>query len=185
MTTRLTLNLVVLVAAVGMCLAGCASTSPTPAASANSPVASATTPTPAAAGGSAGGSSTAGVLLKIASTSLGQVVVDGNGMTIYQYDKDTQNSGKSTCTGQCAAAWPAVETDSATPNVQGVTGKVGTIAGVDGKKQVTLDGWPLYLYAPDKNPGDTSGQGVGGVWWVLSPAGARMTAAAGTGGGGY
>ncbi len=59
--------------------------------------------------------------------------------------------------------WPFVTTDSVTPEVKGVTGTVGTIDTPDGKKQVTLNGWPLYYFAGDSKPGDTNGQGVGGI----------------------
>lgn len=106
-------------------------------------------------------------------TSLGTVVVDGRGMTVYFFDSDTPGSGASTCTDACAAAWPAVETDSDSPTVEGVTGEVGVITGVDGAHQVTLDGRPLYTYAQDMAPGDVNGQGVGGVWWVVAPDGSE------------
>jgi predicted lipoprotein with Yx(FWY)xxD motif len=61
-----------------------------------------------------------------------------------------------------------------------VTGEIGTITGVDGSTQVTLNGWPLYYYAGESAAGDTNGQGVGGVWWVLTPEGEKIG-----GGGGY
>ena len=115
--------------------------------------------------------------LAIADSDLGEIVVDGKGMTVYMFDKDTQGSGSSTCEGQCATNWPAVNTDAASADeitVDGVTGEVGTITGVDGKTQVTLNGWPLYYYVGDKAAGDTTGQAVGDIWWVLSPAGERM-----------
>ena len=51
---------------------------------------------------------------------------------------------------------------------------MGTIKGVDGKPQLTLNGWPLYYSVGDAAAGQTSGQGVGNVWWVLSPAGAPI-----------
>ncbi|WP_249295848.1 hypothetical protein [Agrococcus sp. Marseille-Q4369] len=54
------------------------------------------------------------------------------------------------------------------------TGELGTIVGVDGATQVTLNGWPLYDFAGDSAAGDVAGQGVNDVWWVLSPAGERM-----------
>ena len=79
-------------------------------------------------------------ILKTGSTTLGTVVVDGKGLTAYVFDKDTANSGTSVCTGACAAQWPAIEATSDHPAVTGVTGTIGTITGVDGKKQVTLDG---------------------------------------------
>lgn len=114
-------------------------------------------------------------VLKTASTKLGSVVVDGAGKTIYEFDKDTKGSGKSACTGGCAGLWPAV-TASSTPTLSGVTGTVGTITRDDGTKQVTLNGRPLYTYAGDAKPGDVTGQGYGGIWWVVSPSGSEMTA---------
>ena len=112
--------------------------------------------------------------LTTADSDLGEIVVDGEGMTVYLFDSDTQGSGTSTCEGQCATNWPAVTTDSDEPVVEGVTGEVGTITGVDGSTQVTLNGWPLYYYAGDAAAGDTTGQGVGDVWWVLTPAGEKI-----------
>ena len=107
--------------------------------------------------------------LMTADSELGEIVVDGEGMTVYMFDTDTQGGD-----GQCATNWPAVTTDADAPEVEGVTGEVGTITGVDGSTQVTLDGWPLYTYAGDDAAGDVNGQGVDGVWWVLSPAGDKI-----------
>ena len=112
--------------------------------------------------------------LATADSSLGTIVVDGKGMTAYYFDKDTADSGKSVCTDQCATSWPAIEATSATPSVDGVTGKVGTITGVDGKPQITIDGRPIYLFAGDSKAGDVAGQGVGGVWFVIAPDGSEM-----------
>lgn len=112
--------------------------------------------------------------LMTADSSLGEIVVDGKGMTVYMFDNDTQGATSSSCSGQCAQNWPAVTTDSDAPQVEGVTGEVATIIGVDGKTQVTLDGWPLYYFVGDEAAGDVNGQGVNDVWWVLSPAGERM-----------
>jgi predicted lipoprotein with Yx(FWY)xxD motif len=117
-------------------------------------------------------------------SSLGKIVVDGKGMTAYVFDKDTPGSGKSACTGACTGEWPAITSSSDKPKVDGVTGEVGTIAGADGAKQVTLEGMPLYTYADDSDVGDTQGQGKGGIWWVVSPAGEKITKTAETGGGG-
>jgi predicted lipoprotein with Yx(FWY)xxD motif len=115
-------------------------------------------------------------VLATADTNLGEIVVDGKGMTVYMFDNDTQGSGTSTCTGGCLEAWPAVVAESESPSVEGVTGEVGTITRDDGTIQVTLEGWPLYLWKDDKAPGDTTGQGVNGVWWVLTPDGTKVTA---------
>ncbi len=108
--------------------------------------------------------------LKKATTALGEVVVDGNGMTLYMFTKDTQGGAASACAGACLAAWPLVVSDSA-PKLTGVTGTVGSIATADGRKQVTLNGWPLYYFAKDKAAGDVAGQGVNQVWYVLDPTG--------------
>jgi predicted lipoprotein with Yx(FWY)xxD motif len=120
------------------------------------------------------GSMEGDALLTTADSSLGEIVVDADGMTVYMFDNDAQGGDASTCEGQCAANWPAVTTDSDDPTVEGVTGEVGTITGVDGETQVTLNGWPLYSYAGDSAAGDTNGQGVNGVWWVLTPAGEKI-----------
>ncbi len=133
--------------------------------------------------GSTGGSdygakapaATDGGSLMTADSPLGQIVVDGKGMTVYVFDKDTKGTATSACTGDCLTNWPIVTADSATPTVDGVTGTVGTITSPDGKLQVTLDGWPLYYYAGDDAAGATNGQGVGGIWWVVSPTGAKIT----------
>lgn len=116
----------------------------------------------------------ADVALMTADSSLGSIVVDGEGMTVYMFDKDTQGADASTCEGECADNWPAVTVDSEAPEVEGVTGEVGTITGVDGETQLTLNGWPLYYFAGDSAAGDVNGQGVNDVWWVLTPDGERM-----------
>jgi predicted lipoprotein with Yx(FWY)xxD motif len=125
----------------------------------------------------------------VTKTSLGNVLVDSQGRTIYLFQKDSGT--KSTCSGQCAVAWPPV-TMSGKPTVgSGLTAsKVGTTPRSDGKQQVTYNGHPLYLFQNDQNAGDTNGQGVsafGAAWYVMSPAGDAITTSASssnTGGGG-
>ncbi|MFL4472873.1 hypothetical protein ACIPVK_02600 [Paeniglutamicibacter sp. MACA_103] len=109
--------------------------------------------------------------LKTAETSLGTVVVDGKGMTLYYFTKDTKGTTTSACTGECLAAWPIAVASGDTPVLEGVTGEVGTIDSPDGAKQLTLNGMPLYYFAKDTKPGDVNGQGVNDVWYVVSPAG--------------
>ena len=140
-------------------LAGCSSSGPTYG--------------PAATNGSE--TSTSGAELSVASSDLGDIVVDGKGMTVYVFDKDTQGTDKSACDGACADLWPAVTTQSDSPKLDGVTGTVGTIEALDGGKQVTLDGWPLYTYAKDTAAGDVTGQAFNDVWWVVSPSGQKIT----------
>lgn len=112
--------------------------------------------------------------LATAETSLGTIVVDGDGMTAYYFLKDTKDSGASACSGDCATAWPAITTESDTPTVTGVTGEVGTITGTDGAKQITIDGRPIYTFAQDTAPGDVKGQGVNDVWYVIAPDGSEI-----------
>ena len=116
-----------------------------------------------------------GAQLMVADSELGEIVVDAEGMTVYMFDNDTQGADESTCEGQCATNWPAVTTEGDPVAGDGVTGELGTITGVDGSTQVTLNGWPLYYFAGDAAAGDVAGQGVNDVWWVLSPDGERMT----------
>jgi predicted lipoprotein with Yx(FWY)xxD motif len=130
-----------------------------------------------AAGSSSAGVAATGAVLKTASTSLGTVVVTSAGKTVYAFDKDTQNSGKSACNTGCIGLWPAVTTTSSSPTAAGVSAKLGTITRSDGSKQITLDGRPLYTYAGDSGAGAVSGQGVKGIWWAVTPGGAEVTAA--------
>ena len=117
---------------------------------------------------------TADGVLGTADSDLGEIVVDARGRTVYVFDKDTAGADSSACSGECLDNWPPVTTDTADPTVDGVTGEVGTIEWDDGTLQVTLDGWPLYLFAGDAAAGDTTGQGVQGVWWVVGPDGNRI-----------
>lgn len=117
----------------------------------------------------------AGAALAVAGSKLGDIVVDGRGMTVYIYDLDTPGSGTSACTGPCLDEWPPVTAGTSTPQVAGVGGQIGTIPGPDGTQQLTMNGWPLYLYVDDTAPGEVDGQGEGGVWWVLDSAGQKVT----------
>ncbi|HXF01862.1 MAG TPA: hypothetical protein VN601_02640 [Arthrobacter sp.] len=125
---------------------------------------------PMSEGGQAGGEMGAAGTLATAQTSLGKIVVDGKGMTVYVFTKDVANSGKSACTGDCLSAWPPVLAET-TPKLNGVTAKVGLIATPDGKHQVTLNGMPIHYWAQDKAAGDTGGQNVNDVWYVVAPNG--------------
>lgn len=171
--------------ALAAALAGCAGGSGTPpaasspAVTAGSPIASATAPAASVSPPSATSTATAaGVDLQIASSSLGDIVVDGKGMSVYYYTKDVKDSGTSTCTGGCLTAWPPLLTTSDEPKVEGVTGTVGTITTPEGAKQVTLNGLPLYYFAKDTKAGDILGQGVNDVWYLADPAGEMIKTAA-------
>jgi predicted lipoprotein with Yx(FWY)xxD motif len=107
--------------------------------------------------------------------TLGKILVDNKGMTLYMFDKDTTD--KSNCTGDCLKNWPALtvadEKEVMTPG-DGVTGKLAVITRDDGTYQVTVNGMPLYTYAKDSKAGDVVGQAVGDVWWVVSADGMKV-----------
>jgi len=126
----------------------------------------------------------------VANTSLGNVLVDSQGRTLYLFKKDTGTT--STCTGACAAAWPPLRASGKPTVGSGASASmVGTTKRSDGKPQVTYNGHPLYRFNGDKAPGDTNGQGVsafGASWFALSAAGNQasgQTSSTGGGGGGY
>lgn len=128
----------------------------------------------------------AGAKLATADVSgLGKVVVDGNGRTVYVYDKDA--SGKSNCEGDCLAKWPVVAAGDGTPQLTGIDASlISTITRSDGSKQLAINGLPLYLFASDSAAGDAKGQAIGGVWWVVGADGKKITTQpAGSGNGGY
>jgi len=120
----------------------------------------------------------ASVRLNVSTVSnLGQVVTDGNGRTLYRFDKDSAKPPVSNCNGDCAAKWPPVIATTDAVSLQGVDQSlVGLVTRQDGSKQVTLAGWPLYLFAQDTAPGDAKGQGVGGTWFAATPQGKKAAA---------
>lgn len=135
-----------------------------------------TTPPSTAASGS-GGTPAGSTELKTTSSSLGEIVVDGEGRTLYLLTTDSGTT--SSCTGGCATAWPALVAPATAGS--GITGAVTEATQADGAKQIALNGHLLYYYAADVAPGTTSGQGVGGQWYVVDGAGnAVKTAASGS-----
>ena len=109
--------------------------------------------------------------IAVAETDAGPSLVGPDGMTLYIFTQDTD--GTSTCTGDCAAAWPplTVEAGAEIEGGDGVTGELAIVERDDGTSQVTYDGMPLYFYAEDAEPGDATGEGVGDVWFIASPDG--------------
>lgn len=112
------------------------------------------------------------------SVALGSFLVDSKGMTLYEFSNDTANTSK--CTGTCATNWPPLLTNGAPTAGTGVNASMlGTITRTDGGTQVTYNGMPLYYFAADKSAGDTKGQGVKSVWYVVDPTGKSITTALG------
>jgi predicted lipoprotein with Yx(FWY)xxD motif len=125
--------------------------------------------------------------VEVRSTTLGKILVDSRGRTLYMFEKD--KGSKSSCFGSCAANWPPLRTSSRKPAVgKGVSSsKVGTTKRSDGKRQVTYKGHPLYLFVGDKKAGDTNGQNLeafGAKWHALSPAGNKVEPKSPSSGGG-
>jgi predicted lipoprotein with Yx(FWY)xxD motif len=115
--------------------------------------------------------------LGVESTSLGKILDDGQGRTLYVFQGDTGT--KSNCSGACATNWPPLTSANPTVGKGASASMTGTTKRSDGKTQVTYNGHPLYTFTGDSGPGDTSGQGVsafGGLWYALSPAGRQVTA---------
>lgn len=113
-----------------------------------------------------------GATVNVSESTSGSILVDGQGRSLYLFTNDTQNSGASSCTGDCLTNWPPLlSTEAPTAGAGLDAAKLGTITRDDGTIQVTYNGWPLYLYSSDTAPGDVTGQGVGGVWFLVSPDG--------------
>lgn len=106
-----------------------------------------------------------------ADTDLGTILVDAEGFTLYVFTNDT--GGESSCYDDCLATWPAVPGDTAIGSDLDAA-MFGTTARTDGTEQLTVNDQPLYRYAPDASPGDTTGQAVGGVWFVVGADGTMI-----------
>ena len=125
--------------------------------------------------GSPGGSGPASVV-GTKTGSLGTFLVDGKGRALYLWEAD--HGATSACSGACAQAWPPLTT-SGTPKASGSVkaSLLGTTKRTDGTSEVTYAGHPLYLFAGDTQPGQTTGQGSNGFgapWWVVTPAGKAL-----------
>jgi predicted lipoprotein with Yx(FWY)xxD motif len=104
--------------------------------------------------------------------ALGSYLTDESGFTLYYYKNDTARA--SHCSGDCLQTWPGVMTSAAPiASDPSITGKLGWINRPDGGMQVTYNDMPLYYYSKDNKPGDTNGQGAGGQWFVVPPAGVQ------------
>jgi predicted lipoprotein with Yx(FWY)xxD motif len=131
-----------------------------------------------------------GPALRAADTAvLGRIVVDGKGMTVYRFEKDTAQPPRSNCTAACATQWLPVPY-TADMKIEGIDQKlIGSVPRADGTAQVTLAGWPVYRFSGDAKPGDIKGQGKDGVWFAFAPNGSRIGGppppAAKSSGGGY
>jgi predicted lipoprotein with Yx(FWY)xxD motif len=141
----------------------------------------------ACGGGSAGATGTSGSstqaasavkdpsTVKIADSSLGKILVDGKGRTLYLFTADGKNMNSMKCDAQCLKLWPPME---GKPKAgAGADAKLINTTDLAGKTQATYAGHPLYYYAPDKAAGDVKGQGIDKVWYVIDAHGKAITKA--------
>jgi predicted lipoprotein with Yx(FWY)xxD motif len=132
---------------------------PAAAPATTAPAAPATTAAPAPAPAS----------ITLADTPLGKIMVDAEGRTLYAFTND--KDGTSTCNGACAKAWPAAPITGDPVAGDGITAALTTVDNPAGGKMLKAGKWPLYRFSGDAAPGDTNGQGSGGVWFVVGADG--------------
>jgi predicted lipoprotein with Yx(FWY)xxD motif len=120
-----------------------------------------------------------GSLVKTRKTTLGTILVDRKGHTLYLFGKDKR--GKSACYGACAANWPPYLTAAKPKAGTGIKASLlGTVKRTNGKLQVTYNRHPLYEFKFDKAAGQTTGEKVdafGGIWYAVSPKGGKVVPA--------
>ncbi|MGW3120556.1 hypothetical protein ACWDBW_25975 [Streptomyces sp. NPDC001107] len=102
----------------------------------------------------------------------GSVVTDGKGATLYRYDRDRPNPSRWTCAGECVKTWIPVIVSDSVQTVGVEKSLLGTVHR-DGRKQLTLGGWPLYRYVGDTGVGQLNGQGKEGQWYAVTPSGGK------------
>jgi predicted lipoprotein with Yx(FWY)xxD motif len=149
-------------------------TTSTPAATSPPATVAATTTTAAPTTTAATTTTAAAVAtVKVADTKYGKVLTDDKGNTLYSFSKDEKS--KSNCTGTCAATWPVYAPAAISAGAGIDATKLASFDNA-GKKQLTIDGVPLYYYAGDTKAGDTNGQGIGGFWYVVDATGKPVKA---------
>jgi predicted lipoprotein with Yx(FWY)xxD motif len=174
-TPRLGLVLTVLLATI---LAACSSGSgASPSAASAPPVASEApaseapaSEAPASEAPASQAPAAGGELVTVVESDHGQILADGEGRTLYLFTPDTE--GDSTCYDQCATNWPPLLAEGEITVGAGLdAADFSTTERTDGGMQVKIGEWPLYYFANDAAAGDTNGQGINDVWYVVSPSG--------------
>jgi len=121
-----------------------------------------------------------GDTIKVTSTSLGEILVDAQGKTLYYFANDIPASNVSSCNGQCTLVWPVFAADTIIVSSPLISSEFTSFTRPDGKKQTTFRGWPLYYYQADTKPRDTNGDNVLNVWFVVKVDETVMIAHQGT-----
>lgn len=156
-----------------LAMAGCGSSSDSSGSSSGGAYGSGGESTKAASAKPASAEGTAAVVTAASAPKLGKIIVDSKGFTLYDFHKDKGTT--SACYGGCAQLWPPLTTEGNPQAGEGaMASKLGTTERKDGTTQVTYAGHPLYTYAGDTKPGDTTGNdftSFGGEWYALQPSG--------------
>ncbi len=150
-------------------LAACGSTT-NPGTGGSGGIYGSATPTPTAATHSASAPAAAASVIVTKNMSLGSILSDPSGRTLYQFLPE--KGGKIVCTGACLTAWPPALSNSAVAGPD-ITGTVGLVTRPEGNQQLTYNTWPLYYFSGDTSPDQTKGQGLngfGGKWLVATPS---------------
>jgi predicted lipoprotein with Yx(FWY)xxD motif len=108
-----------------------------------------------------------GIVTLQPSNTLGDILVDGNGKTLYVFAKDA--NGQSQCTDGCLNDWPVYYAPDLKPGPGIDLADFSSITRSDGTEQTTYNGWPLYYYTGDSDSGDANGEAVGNLWFVAKP----------------
>lgn len=169
-------NALVPVALLAILAAAC--TAPGGGSTAAPPTAPAATATSAPMETTAAG----GVTVEVTQDATFGPILTVDGKSVYLFTTDPAGGAGTACLEACAAAWPPVLVPGGSEPAAGagLTGTLSTFERPDGGRQVAYAGHPLYFFASDAAPGDTTGQGVGGVWFLLTPAGEAVAGAAAT-----
>ncbi len=105
--------------------------------------------------------------IQLTETSLGNILTDGEGRSLYFFTRDV--NGTSACEGGCVTSWPVFNVENPRIPASLNASYFGTITRGDGQEQMTYKGWPLYYFANDAVQGDVNGENVGGSWYVAKP----------------
>jgi predicted lipoprotein with Yx(FWY)xxD motif len=173
MSKRMSFGVPVAIAGVALVAAGCGSAGTTSAGSSSGSGSAYPLSAPAAASRATAPSGAATVGAR--HTGLGTVLVDGQGRTLYLFEKDRGMT--SACAGACASIWPPLTSAQAVPGAGLAAAKLSVAKQPGGASDVTYAGHPLYTYVGDTKPGDTKGEGLnqfGAQWYVLSPSGKKI-----------
>jgi len=118
---------------------------------------------------------TSATIVKVVRTSSGPILATASGRTLYVFVDDLLTRAPSSCTGDCTHDWIPMPARGRIIVRGNVSGRVGTIVRSDGERQLTMDERPLYLFSGDRAPGEIRGNGIGNLWWAMTPSGLTAT----------